>query len=126
MKSIFFLFLFCLIFSFSFSLRTTPLVPTPSTSNLLKQLDRPIVIGTRGSMLALAQAHETKRRLENKFPELKENNAIEIKKIMTKVCYILIFFFISLLFLLSSSLLSFSSSHFLFFLFILFIIFYYL
>ena len=42
-----------------------------------------IVIGTRGSPLALAQAHETKRRLIESFPNLSEDGAIEIKVIHT-------------------------------------------
>eukprot|EP00968_Pinguiococcus_pyrenoidosus_P011202 scaffold895_cov315-Pinguiococcus_pyrenoidosus.AAC.51 len=41
-------------------------------------------IGTRGSPLALAQAHETKRRLGEAFPELAEDGAVEIVTIMTK------------------------------------------
>ena len=45
-----------------------------------------VVIGTRGSPLALAQAYETKRLLGVNFPELREEGAVEIKKIMTKVC----------------------------------------
>lgn len=43
-----------------------------------------LTIGTRGSPLALAQAYETKRLLGLAFPELKEEGAVEIKKIMTK------------------------------------------
>ena len=35
-------------------------------------------IGTRGSPLALAQAYETRRRLQENFEELKEDGAIEI------------------------------------------------
>lgn len=42
-----------------------------------------IVIGTRGSPLALAQAHETERRLIEAFPELSAQGAIEIKIIQT-------------------------------------------
>jgi hypothetical protein len=42
-------------------------------------------IGTRASPLALAQAYETKRLLELKFPELSREGAVVIKKIMTKV-----------------------------------------
>lgn len=41
-------------------------------------------IGTRGSPLALAQAYETKRLLGLHFPELAQEGAVEIKKIMTK------------------------------------------
>jgi hypothetical protein len=44
----------------------------------------PLVIGTRGSPLALAQAKETKSLLEINFPELE--NKIVIKTIMTQVC----------------------------------------
>ena len=44
-----------------------------------------VVIGTRGSPLALAQAYETQRLLRLNFPELREEGAVEIKKIMTKV-----------------------------------------
>lgn len=39
---------------------------------------QPLRIGTRGSPLALAQAYETRRRLQEKFPELKEEGALEI------------------------------------------------
>ena len=46
---------------------------------------KPFVIGTRGSPLALAQAYETKRLLGVHFPELREEGAVEIQKIMTKV-----------------------------------------
>lgn len=46
-----------------------------------------LVIGTRGSPLALAQAYETKRLLSDMFPELKDDDCIQIKKIMTKVTY---------------------------------------
>lgn len=42
-----------------------------------------IVIGTRGSPLALAQAHETQRRLIDAFPELSSDGAIKIKVIHT-------------------------------------------
>lgn len=38
----------------------------------------PLRIGTRGSPLALAQAYETRRRLQESFPELQEEGAIEI------------------------------------------------
>ncbi len=47
--------------------------------------DAKIIIGTRGSPLALAQAHETKRSLEAKFTELRSVGAIQIQAIMTKV-----------------------------------------
>lgn len=42
-----------------------------------------IIIGTRGSPLALAQADETKRRLIEAFPNLASEGAIEIKVIHT-------------------------------------------
>lgn len=42
-----------------------------------------IVIGTRGSPLALAQAYETRRRLIEAFPKLEEEGAIEINIIHT-------------------------------------------
>ena len=48
--------------------------------------DAIVTIGTRGSPLALAQAYETKRLLGVHFPELAIEGAVEIKKIMTKVC----------------------------------------
>jgi len=38
----------------------------------------PFRIGTRGSPLALAQAYETRRRLQAEFPELNEDGALEI------------------------------------------------
>jgi hydroxymethylbilane synthase len=43
----------------------------------------PLRIGTRGSPLALAQAHETKRRLAAAFPDLAAEGAIEIVVIRT-------------------------------------------
>lgn len=46
--------------------------------------DAIITIGTRGSPLALAQAYLTKQLLEDSFPELKVDGAVEIAKIMTK------------------------------------------
>lgn len=42
-----------------------------------------IVIGTRGSPLALAQAYETRRRLIDAFPDLGNEGAIEIQVIST-------------------------------------------
>uniref|UniRef100_A0A7R9Z503 Porphobilinogen deaminase, chloroplastic n=1 Tax=Pseudictyota dubia TaxID=2749911 RepID=A0A7R9Z503_9STRA len=39
---------------------------------------KPLRIGTRGSPLALAQAYETRRRLQEIFPELCEDGALEI------------------------------------------------
>lgn len=61
--------LFALFFMHCYALTTKPIIR----------------IGTRGSPLALAQAFETKRLLETNFPELKNEGAIEIQKIMTKV-----------------------------------------
>lgn len=42
-----------------------------------------IVIGTRGSPLALAQAYETRRRLVESFPKLADEGAVEIRVIHT-------------------------------------------
>lgn len=42
-----------------------------------------VVIGTRGSPLALAQAYETRRRLVESFPDLSEDGAIEIRVVHT-------------------------------------------
>ena len=42
-----------------------------------------VVIGTRGSPLALAQAYETRRRLTEEFEELREEGAIRIEIIQT-------------------------------------------
>jgi hydroxymethylbilane synthase len=42
-----------------------------------------IVIGTRGSPLALAQAYETRRRLIEAFPDLADEEAIEIRVLHT-------------------------------------------
>lgn len=39
---------------------------------------KPLRIGTRGSPLALAQAYETRRRLQAEFPELNQDGALEI------------------------------------------------
>lgn len=45
---------------------------------------KPLIIGTRGSPLALAQAYETKRRLGEAFPDqLAEDGAVEIKIVKT-------------------------------------------
>mmetsp|Transcript_6576 Transcript_6576/g.9124 ORF Transcript_6576/g.9124 Transcript_6576/m.9124 type:complete len:400 (-) Transcript_6576:448-1647(-) len=44
----------------------------------------PVRIGTRGSPLALAQAHETKRRLAEAFPHLAEDGAVTINVISTE------------------------------------------
>lgn len=41
--------------------------------------DAEVTIGTRGSPLALAQAYETRRRLGEEFPELKEEGAVAIQ-----------------------------------------------
>ena len=43
-----------------------------------------VVLGTRGSPLALAQAYETKKRLAEAFPdELSDDDAVEIRVIKT-------------------------------------------
>merc|ERR1719162_1593679 len=39
---------------------------------------QPLRIGTRGSLMAMAQAFETRRRLQEQFPEMNEDGAIEI------------------------------------------------
>ncbi|CAJ1925718.1 unnamed protein product [Cylindrotheca closterium] len=44
----------------------------------------PLRIGTRGSPLAMAQAYETRRRLQDQFPELCEDGAIEICVLKTQ------------------------------------------
>eukprot|EP00522_Entomoneis_paludosa_P011482 CAMPEP_0172453802 /NCGR_PEP_ID=MMETSP1065-20121228/10975_1 /TAXON_ID=265537 /ORGANISM="Amphiprora paludosa, Strain CCMP125" /LENGTH=363 /DNA_ID=CAMNT_0013206019 /DNA_START=64 /DNA_END=1155 /DNA_ORIENTATION=- len=44
----------------------------------------PFRIGTRGSPLALAQAYETRKRLQENFPELCEDGAIEICVLKTQ------------------------------------------
>lgn len=41
-------------------------------------------IGTRGSPLAMAQAYETRRRLQEKFPELREDGALQICVLKTQ------------------------------------------
>lgn len=41
--------------------------------------DAEVTIGTRGSPLALAQAYETRRRLGEEFPHLKEEGAVAIQ-----------------------------------------------
>jgi hypothetical protein len=67
------------------SFQMAPLSRT-ANSKLQMMSDAPLVIiGTRGSPLALAQAYETKRLLGVHFPELVPDSAVEIKKIMTKV-----------------------------------------
>lgn len=45
---------------------------------------KPLRIGTRGSPLALAQAYETRRRLQEQFDELKEDGMIEINVLKTQ------------------------------------------
>jgi hydroxymethylbilane synthase len=45
---------------------------------------QPVRIGTRGSPLAMAQAYETRRRLQENFPELCEDGAIEICVLKTQ------------------------------------------
>ena len=45
---------------------------------------QPLRIGTRGSPLALAQAYETRRRLHEKFPELREDGMVEICVLKTQ------------------------------------------
>jgi len=44
----------------------------------------PLRIGTRGSPLAMAQAYETRRRLQEQFSELNEDGAIEICVLKTQ------------------------------------------
>ena len=45
---------------------------------------QPLRIGTRGSPLAMAQAFETRRRLQEIFPEMNEDGAIEICVLKTQ------------------------------------------
>jgi hydroxymethylbilane synthase len=45
---------------------------------------KPLRIGTRGSPLALAQAYETKRRLQEEFPELRDEGMINICVLKTQ------------------------------------------
>jgi hydroxymethylbilane synthase len=45
---------------------------------------QPLRIGTRGSPLAMAQAFETRRRLQELFPEMNEDGAIEICVLKTQ------------------------------------------
>jgi len=45
---------------------------------------KPVRIGTRGSPLAMAQAFETRKRLQELFPELTEDGAIEICVLKTQ------------------------------------------
>ncbi len=66
----------------------------PKTSHLLmhpQKLDMaengassPLRIGTRGSPLALAQAYETRKRLQEQFEELREDGMIEICVLKTQ------------------------------------------
>lgn len=44
----------------------------------------PVRIGTRGSPLALAQAYETKKRLEEAFPHLREEGSVTVNIISTE------------------------------------------
>jgi hydroxymethylbilane synthase len=55
-----------------------------ASSSSLQMAGAVITIGTRGSPLALAQAYLTKQLLGEAYPELKEEGAVEIRKIMTK------------------------------------------
>jgi len=54
---------------------STSLYMTEETNGAAVQ---PLRIGTRGSPLAMAQAFETRRRLQEQFPEMNEDGAIEI------------------------------------------------
>ena len=74
----------CLVASLD-AFQWSPLRSTRSSSIFMVG-DAIVTIGTRGSPLALAQAYETKRLLGVHFPELAVEGAVEIKKIMTKVC----------------------------------------
>jgi len=60
----------------------TNVVSTPSSTALFMAEEEstisPLRIGTRGSPLAMAQAFETRKRLQEIFPELTEDGAIEI------------------------------------------------
>lgn len=60
---------------------SAPEVATPITKSATDRAS--IIIGTRGSPLALAQADETQRRLIEAFPELATNGAIKIMVIQT-------------------------------------------
>lgn len=60
---------------------SAPEVKDPQSKTTAKRAT--IVIGTRGSPLALAQAHETQARLIAAFPELGNDGALEIKVINT-------------------------------------------
>mmetsp|Transcript_18591 Transcript_18591/g.27270 ORF Transcript_18591/g.27270 Transcript_18591/m.27270 type:complete len:357 (+) Transcript_18591:83-1153(+) len=55
---------------------TANVKPTFTSNTAL--MAEPLRIGTRGSPLALAQAYETRERLQEQFPELTEDGAIEI------------------------------------------------
>ncbi len=71
--------------AFSFQISSHQSSSAHSTRLQLSMSAPIITIGTRGSPLALAQAYETKRLLGLHFPELAEEGAVEIQKIMTKV-----------------------------------------
>lgn len=51
---------------------------TERLTTALNAEGQPLRIGTRGSPLALAQAYETRKRLQENFPELREEGMIEI------------------------------------------------
>ena len=73
-------------YSMASSGSTLWLIVVLSCSSLIFSLKVPskIVIGTRGSPLAMAQAEQTKHLLQTKYPELSGENSVIIKKIMTK------------------------------------------
>lgn len=56
----------------------SPRRPNPTCADAAQ-----VRIGTRGSPLALAQAHETKKRLGEAFEELKAEGAVEIVVLKT-------------------------------------------
>ncbi|GAX17574.1 hydroxymethylbilane synthase [Fistulifera solaris] len=60
-----------------------PSTPSARTDSALFMAE-PLRIGTRGSPLALAQAYETRKRLQEHFPELREEGAIEICVLKTQ------------------------------------------
>jgi len=62
---------------------TAPSTGATATSPPARSPNAVIVIGTRGSPLALAQAHETQRRLIEAHPQLAADGAIEIRVIHT-------------------------------------------
>lgn len=69
---------------FLFSATVSAFAPAPAAREASTALFmaeggvEPLRIGTRGSPLAMAQAFETRKRLQEKFPELCEDGAIEI------------------------------------------------